>query len=539
MPDGQTPHAVTLCLYDTLVDAVRPGDRVEITGIYRVAPIRLNHRQRRLKNLFRTYLDVVHIQLSDRKKVKLSAEYVSEHDLIVGAAVSGADNAADDEDIDAIRALAADPNLYQRLANSLAPSIWQLDTVKKSLLLQLFGGIAKQLKRSDSTRFRGDIHVLLAGDPSVSKSQLLQAVHQLSPRGIYTSGKGSSAVGLTAYITRDPDSGQLVLESGALVLSDGGLCCIDEFDKMADSTRAILHEVMEQQSISVSKAGIITSLNARTSILAAANPIDSKYNPAKSIVENINLPPSLLSRFDIICLILDVPNEANDIQLARHILSLHVTPGEASPAVNTENTVLDAVTFAKYISYARNNIHPVLSEEAVRPLLDGYVDMRKVNHNHSDSSKLANAGRPLKTVSATTRQLESLIRLSEAHARMRLSSSVDPEDVAEAIRLVKSAILSYALDPVTGKIDMDLINTGKGSAFRQKAADLKRHVTALISSRQSARSFEFSYLQKEIGSILGSPVSESLLRQVLQDLLDEDFIQSTGSIRASSVFTKI
>ncbi|XP_069738551.1 DNA replication licensing factor MCM7 [Phaenicophaeus curvirostris] len=396
VPAGHLPRSLTVVARGENTRQAQPGDHVGVTGI--VLP-RLpgGFRQLRQGLLAETYLEAHSIRQTNKSEEDDGSEELSEEEL---------------------RQITED-DFYEKLAASIAPEIYGHEDVKKALLLLLVGGVERTPR---GMRIRGNINICLMGDPGVAKSQLLSYIDRLAPRSQYTTGRGSSGVGLTAAVLRDAVTGELTLEGGALVLADGGVCCIDEFDKMLEADRTAIHEVMEQQSVSIAKAGVLATLNARCAILAAANPAYGRYNPQRSLEHNIQLPAALLSRFDLLWLIQDRPDRDNDLRLAQHITFVHQhsrQPPRARPA-------LPMGLMRRYLALCRRR-QPVVPESLADFLTAAYVEMRREASSGQHGAF------------TSPRSLLAVLRLATALARLRLVDVVAKEDVAEAMRLLEAA----------------------------------------------------------------------------------------------------
>lgn len=478
---GEQPKRMTIFLKEDLVDPTMemrttPGSRVKIVGILK------------------------EIAISSSSGAMLTRfDLAIEANNIIPLDESFEDIDIDEEDERAIRELAKNPKFMDKMVDSIAPSIWGHREVKKALAFQLFGGVKKS--RSDGTKMRGDIHVLLVGDPGVAKSVMLGFIADVAPKARYVSGKSATGAGLTATVVKDDILKGWGLEAGAMVLANKGIVCIDEFDKMDDEDRSTMHEAMEQQTVTISKATVQATLRSQTSVLAAANPKFGRFDPLQSIPKQVNLPPSLLSRFDAIFIIRDIPSRANDEAIATHVLLEHKQ--------EAKHDVIDGGLLKKYISYAKQKYNPVLTEEAIKAMKDFYVGLRNMPQIGDGPSKPIPIG---------ARQLEAMVRLAEAHARMRLSKNVEIKDAIAAIDLVKSYLLQVGYDKDTKTFDVDRITGNPASArnkintVRETLEELEKRVGKLIPLEEVTKALDGKMSESDVDEAIGKLLKNDYYR---------------------------
>ncbi|MEM0481147.1 MAG: minichromosome maintenance protein MCM [Candidatus Aenigmatarchaeota archaeon] len=425
---GERPTSIMVYLKEDLVDPKNrvksdPGNRIKVIGILKRIPRKSKKNLRTLE----IFIDAINFE-------SLETEW---HDIEITK-----------EEEEKILELSKDPNIYQKFINSIAPTIFGLEEVKEAILLQMFGGNERYMP--DGTRIRGEIHILLVGDPSTGKSQLLKVISQLMPRGKYVSGTASTAAGLIATVTRDEEFlGGWVLEAGAVIMANQSVCAIDEFEKVEKKDLIALHEAMEQGTVSIAKASIIATLPAKTAILAGANPKFGRFDPYIPIREQIEIPETLLTRFDLKFVLRDIPNPEVDKKIIEHIAKSRFFKKE-----ELEKEILEPIFIRKYIAYARKNCKPKMTQEAFEKIAKFYEEMRQKSTGQ--------------VITITLRQLEALIRLAEASAKVRLSNEVTIEDAERAIKLMKVSLMQLGFEPELGVIDIDKVEGSLSATQRGK-----------------------------------------------------------------------
>ncbi len=477
---GEQPRRINIFLKEDLVEPkmeerTTPGSKIRVFGILKEIPVPLK------------------TGISTRYDIAIEANNV------IPLEESFEDLNVSEEEVKEIMELAADPHIFKRLVQSIAPSIYGFELVKEAVLLQLFGGIKKT--KSDGGQTRGDIHILLVGDPGVAKSVLLKFIATIAPKGRYVSGKAATAAGLTAAVVKDEFLRGWSLEAGVMVLSNKGMICVDEIEKMNEQDRSAMHEALEQQTVTVSKANIHATLRAETTVLAAGNPKMGRFDPYTPIPQQIDISPALLSRFDIIKIIRDLPNKVQDEAIASHVLEEHKQ--------GVIRDTIPAKLLRKYVSYAKQKVKPKLTEEAADEIKDFYVKLRNQS-TRSDNE--------IKPIPITARQLEGIIRLSEACAKVRLSNEVKREDAIKAIALMKATLIEVGYDEETKSFDIDKMTTGITAAKRSKIL-MVREVIAQLETRLG-KLIPLEEIQREIGD----KISAIDLEDSISKLEKEGFI---------------
>ncbi len=471
---GEQPRRINVFLKEDLVDPkmeerTTPGSKIKIFGILNEVPVPLPTG---VSTRFDLAIDANNVIPMEESYEALE---ISEEDELQ------------------IKELSVDPQVFDKLADTIAPSIYGYKEIKEALVLQLFGGVRKE--KSDGTMKRGDIHILLVGDPGVAKSVTLTFIAMIAPKGRYVVGKSASGAGLTATVVRDEFLKGWSLEAGAMVLSNKGIVCIDEIEKMDPQDRSAMHEAMEQQTVTISKANVQASLRAETSVLAAGNPKYGRFDPYQALASQVDIQPTLLNRFDVIFMLRDIPDRSQDNAIATHVLSEHKHLGTRGS--------LDPYLFRKYIAYAKQRIKPKLTDEAVEEIKNFYVSLRNMPVSGGEMD--------IKPIPITARQLEALVRLSEASAKSRLSEKVEKRDSERAIKLMKYYLLQAGFDQDTKSFDIDKIVTGVTASRRGKILELKEAIISL--ENRIGKMIPIEELEKEL--------KDKMEKTVFDDALDK------------------
>ena len=487
---GEQPRRLDVFLKEDLVepkmeDKTTPGARVEVIGILKEIPIP-----------------------GKTGGILTRSEIAIEANNVVSLEESFQELDINEEDERQIKELSLSSDLYKKFIESIAPSIYGYEKIKEALSLQLFGSYKKT--KSDGTRTRGDMHILLVGDPGVAKSVILKFISTMAPKGRYVVGKSATGAGLTATVVKDDFLKGWSLEAGAMVLANHGIVCIDEIEKMDPQDRSAMHEAMEQQTVTISKANVQATLRAETSVLAAGNPKLGRFNPYETVASQIDIPPTLINRFDVIFVLQDKPDRAKDESIATHVLLEHQRPREKSS--------IEPALFRKYIAYSKQKIFPVLTDDAIDEIRNFYVNLRNAP---------ASIEEPIKPIPISARQLEALIRLSEAAARARLSEKVTKEDAQRAIDLLSYSMKQVGYDYETKSYDIDRIATGVSTSQRGKILQVKDTIIRL--EGRLGKLIPLIELRKELeGKLNEKDIEESLEKLTIQgDIFHprKDFIQ--------------